>query len=149
VSRTLALLLACGALPGCGSALQLRLASDAERLPAPRFVVEGTRGGAGLRQATFSVSACPLQPLLWALTPVADAALALPLHLRYGAAPSGLQESAPAAPLVAGRRYLAAFVVGHRSSTQVFRVERDGRVVAEEDGQACARAAAAPLQGGS
>ena len=129
-------------LLGCSAAPQLRLASDAERLPAPRFTVEGPRD-ARWEGASFSVSACPLQPLLWALS--ASGTLTPPLQLRYGHAPQGLQPAAPARPLVAGRLYLAAFVVGHQSSTQVFRVEEDGRVVGVADAQACA--GAAPLQG--
>ncbi len=128
-------------LLGCTAAPQLRLASDAERLPAPRFTVEGPRG-ARWEGASFSISACPLQPLLWALT--APGTLSPPLQLTSGRAPAGLQPSAPAQPLGAGRLYLAAFVVGHQSSTQVFRVEPDGRVVGVVDGQACA--GAAPLQ---
>lgn len=136
-----AALLAC-VLLGCGAAPRLRLASDAERLPAPRFVVEGA--GAAWDGASFSVSACPLQPLLWALT--ARSRLAPPLHLRYGAPPAGLQEAAPAAPLVPGRLYFAAFVVGHHSSTLVFRVEADGRVAAVAEPRACASVRAAPLQ---
>ena len=130
-------------LLGCTAAPQLRLASHAERLPAPRFVVEGPRG-ARWEGASFSVSACPLQPLLWALTAPSRAPLSPPLQLTYGHTPAGLQPSAPARPLVAGRLYLAAFVVGHQSSTQVFRVEPDGRVVGVADAQACA--SAAPLQ---
>jgi hypothetical protein len=132
----LLLLLALLLLGGCGAPPRLRLASEAERLPAPRFVVEG--GRAAWEGASFSVWACPLQPLLWALT--APSPLAPPLRLTYGVPPAGLQEAAPAAPLAAGRLYLAAFVVGHRSSSLVLRVEADGRVVAEEAPEACAAA---------
>ena len=131
-----ALLLLAGTLLliGCGAPPRLRLASEAERLPAPRFVVEG--GRTSWDGASFSVSACPLQPLLWALT--ARAPLAPPLHLTYGVPPAGLQEASPAAPLAAGGLYLAAFVIGHRSSTLVLRVELDGRVGAVDAPEACA-----------
>ena len=123
VSCTLALLLC-----GCPSLLQVRLASQEERLPAPRFVVIDPDHLDRPRYHTLQVMERQ-GTLFWHLRAEPFGELNSVGQLAYGEPLAGFEAVEGPVPLQPGGRY-ALFVLGMNRGSLYFDVDSEGRVYA-------------------
>lgn len=126
-----ALLLCVGTLllAACRPMLQVSLASEQERLPAPHFVVTDPEHPERPLYNTVQVLTRE-GALLWHLRAEPFGDQNSVSQLTYGEAPPGFEVVEPPEPLQPGGRY-ALFVIGKNRGSLHFEVDADGTLHAE------------------
>jgi hypothetical protein len=115
-------------MAGCRPRLEVRLASQDERLPAPRFVVEDPEHPERPRYDTVQVLDRG-GALLWHLRAAPFGSQNSVAQFSYGEALAGFEAVEGPRPLEPGGRY-ALFVIGDFRGSVHFDVDAEGRVIA-------------------
>jgi hypothetical protein len=113
---------------GCRPRIEVTLASQEERLPAPRFVVEDPEHSDRPRYDTVQVLDRG-GAVFWHLRAEPFGDQNSVSQLSYGALPEGFEVVEGPRALEPGGRY-AIFVMGHNRGSLHFDVDAEGRVIA-------------------